>query len=319
MATRGSSASRDEAGSACRHSPTVSSFGRFGGMTGTSVGSVSSVRRYPVKSMLGEALDEARVLRGGVVGDRAYALLDEESTKVVSVKRPKRWARMFELTATTDDHGRVEVAFPNGPSLGIDDPELPVRLSEFFGRQVSIATTPPPDATFDEVWLRELKGQAEPYFGQASRPEDGEEMIDGGAAMSLHGNFFNFGTVHVVTTGTTRRLAELAPASRFDPHRFRPNLVVETDDVGFVETDWQGRTLAIGDVRLAVTFTVPRCVMTVLEQGDLPADRDVLRTITEHNSHDVLATGTSYPCVGVYADVVEEGHVRVGDAVSLTS
>jgi uncharacterized protein YcbX len=288
-------------------------------MTGTSVGSVSSVRRYPVKSMLGEALDGARVLLGGVAGDRAYALIDEESAKVVSVKRPRRWGRMFELTATTDDDGRVAVAFPNGPSVPVDDPDLPDRLSDFFGRRVSIASTPASDATFDEVWVRELKAEAEPYFGLPSRTEDGVEMVDGGAAMGQHGNFYNFGTIHVVTTGTTRRLAELAPASRFDPHRFRPNLVVDTDDVGFVETAWQGRTLAIGDVRLAVTFTVPRCVMTVLEQGDLPADREVLRTITEHNSHDVLATGTAYPCVGVYADVTAEGDVRVGDEVSLVS
>src|SRR5688572_15894544 len=102
--------------------------------------------------------------------------------------------------------------------------------------------------------------------------------------MSSQGSFFNFGAIHVVTTGTTRRLSALAPESRFDPHRFRPNIVIETDDEGFVETAWQGRTLEIGSARFAVTFTVPRCVMTTLAQGDLPADRDVLRTITRENS-----------------------------------
>jgi uncharacterized protein len=288
-------------------------------MTEKPVGSVAAVRRYPVKSMLGEDLEVAALLERGVHGDRAYAVIDEETAKVVSVKRPKRWARMFELTATTDRDGHVEVAFPNGRSLGIDDPDLPDQLSEFFARQVSVSSTPSSDATFDETWVRELKDGAGPYFGLPSRTEDGEEFVDGGATMGVHGNFFNFGAIHVVTTGTTRRLSELAPDSRFDPHRFRPNIVIDTDETGFVETAWQGRTLAIGDVRLAVTFTVPRCVMTVLEQGDLPADRDVLRTITRHNSHDVLETGTPYPCVGVYADVVAEGDIRVGDTVSLES
>src|SRR4051812_4373942 len=105
--------------------------------------------------------------------------------------------------------------------------------------------------------------------------------------MGPGGHFFNHGAVHLVTTSTTRRLEELAPDSRFDPLRFRPNFVIDTSDEGFVETAWQGRTVTIGDVQLAVTFTVPRCVMTTLEQGDLVADRDVLRTIARHNSVDL--------------------------------
>ena len=65
------------------------------------VGAVASVRRYPVKSMLGEDLPAGEFDAGGLVGDRAYALVDDESGKVVSVKRPKWWARMFELAAST--------------------------------------------------------------------------------------------------------------------------------------------------------------------------------------------------------------------------
>ncbi len=68
---------------------------------------------------------------------------------------------------------------------------------------------------------------------------------------------------------------------------------------------------------MRVTLTVPRCVMTTLAQGDLPADPDVLRTITRANSVDVLQTGTRYPCVGVYADVLAEGEIHRGDPVRL--
>jgi hypothetical protein len=66
--------------------------------------------------MLGESLDHVAMDGGGVVGDRRYALVDHETGKVVSVKRPKWWARMFELAARTsgdigetrtDDHGLV--------------------------------------------------------------------------------------------------------------------------------------------------------------------------------------------------------------------
>jgi uncharacterized protein YcbX len=280
------------------------------------VGRVSSIRRYPLKSMLGEELETVALDQRGVVGDRRYALIDDETGKVVSAKRPRRWGRMFELTGRTAEDGPV-VAFPDGEEVALGDPKLSVRLGEFFGRPVSVADTPPPDARFEEVWLRELKGGAEPYFGMESRLEDGEEMIDGGAFMEPQGNFFNFGAVHLVTSGTVSELTRHAPQSRFDADRFRPNIVIDTDEVGFVETAWQARRLQIGSVSLRVSITVPRCVITTLAQGDLPGDHDVLRTIAATNSVDVLQTGTPYPCVGVYADVLAEGEIRRGDAVRL--
>jgi uncharacterized protein YcbX len=286
-------------------------------MSETLVGRVSAIHRYPLKSMLGEELEAAALDRRGVVGDRSHALVDDETGKVVSVKRPRRWGRMFELRGHTLDDGRPAVAFPDGEAVAVGDPKLDIRLSEFFGRTVTVADTPPSDACFEEVWVRDLKGGAEPYFGLESRIEDGEEMIDGGAFMGPAGNFFNFGAVHLVTSASVAELTRRAPQSRFDAHRFRPNLVVETNDSGFVETAWQGRTLHIGPVELSVSITVPRCIMTTLPQGDLPADRDVLRTIAEANSIDVLQTGTPYPCVGVYADVMVEGEIRRGDPVHL--
>ena len=285
-------------------------------MAGTSVGRVQSLRRYPVKSMLGEELDRVALDRRGVVGDRAYALIDDETQKVVSVKRPKRWGRMFELAAVTRGD-TVDVRFPDGTSTPITDVALNGRLSEFLGRAVSVASTPRPGATFDEVWMRELKNDIAPLPSMPSRIEDGEEMIDNGQYMSVVGNFSNGGAVHIVTTSSTRRLAELAPESRFDPYRFRPNIVVETADDGFVESAWSGRTLTIGDVRLTVRIPTPRCVMTTLSQGDLPADREVLRTITQHNSLD-LGVGV-FPCLGVYADVESPGDIGVGDQVTLAS
>ncbi len=283
-----------------------------------SLGVVSQIWRFPVKSMLGETLDAIDVVAGGATGDRAFALIDDETGKVVSVKRPKRWLRIFELAAMTGNDG-VRVVFPDGETLPIDDAALPARLSAFLGRSVSVSSSPAADATFDESWVRDLKDDAAPYFGVASRNEgDDTDLIDAGNFMGPNGNFFNFGAVHLVTTGTTRRLRELAPESRFDAYRFRPNFVIETDDEGFVETGWQGQTLEIGTATLQVSFTVPRCVMTTLAQGELPADLGVLRAITEQNSIDCFGTGVAYPCVGVYADVTVAGVVNLGDEVRMT-
>jgi hypothetical protein len=267
--------------------------------------------------MLGEELQRAPVTAKGVVGDREYALVDDETGKVISVKRPKRWGRMFELTASTTGDV-VRVSFPDGTAFAIDDPALTSQLGEFFGRSVSVASADsPPGTGFEEVWAGDLKDDAPPYLGMESEIVDDEQMIDGGAFMRANGNFFDFGALHLVSTASTKELATHAPQTRFDPRRFRPNIVVDTPDVGFVETEWQGRTLRVGDVPLAVSITVPRCVMTTLPQGDLPGDRDVLRTISRHNKVDILGAGTPYPCVGVYADAVSPGEIAVGDPVTI--
>lgn len=63
------------------------------------LGVVSSLWRYPVKSMLGEQIDVADVDSLGLLGDRAYAVVDHADGKVASAKNPQRWPRMFEFRA----------------------------------------------------------------------------------------------------------------------------------------------------------------------------------------------------------------------------
>src|SRR5207302_86512 len=63
------------------------------------VGSVVSLWRYPVKSMMGEELNAAEVTKFGLLGDRAYAVLDVETGKVASVKNPKKWPNLFSFRA----------------------------------------------------------------------------------------------------------------------------------------------------------------------------------------------------------------------------
>src|SRR5260370_22514233 len=106
----------------------------------------------------------------------------------------------------------------------------------------------------------------------------------------------------LLTTATMNTRRALDPQGRFEPRRFRPNIVVSAggDDAGFVENDWIGRTVATGDnVRLAITEPCPRCVMITLPQGDLPKYSGILRPAAQHNPGNV----------GVYA-AVPRGEVR---------
>lgn len=265
-------------------------------------GAVVSLWRYPVKSMMGEELNASEVTDRGLLGDRALALIDIETGKVVSAKNPKKWPTMFDFRAAyvTPPEPRnplppVRVTFPDGTSVTSDNPRFAEVMSAALGRPVTLAAAAPSQPSLEEYWpdIEELDHQ--------------ETVTD--EAMPT-GTFFDLATIHVLTTATINRLRELHPEGRFEVRRFRPNIVVrpEGDVAEFVENEWIGQELRIGDdVALEVTDHCPRCVMTTLPQGDLPKDSWILRTAAQHNDAHV----------GVYAEMLNAGNVRRGDAVAL--
>jgi len=272
-------------------------------ITQIEVGSVVSLWRYPVKSMMGEELNATEVTKGGVVGDRAYALVDSSDGKVASAKNPRKWPQLFEFRAALADAPRagvkappVRITLPDGAVVNSGQPDVQQTLSKALKREVTLSAAPNlPMATAEEYW-----------------PDiEGLDHRDTVTDFDLPGGtFFDCAFVHLLTTATLDQLRMLYPQGRFEVRRFRPNIVVETanGEKGFVENAWIGKTLAIGDaVRLSITGPCARCVMTTLPQGDLPKDAGILRTAPQHNRANV----------GVYASVLQGGKVRRGDSIRL--
>jgi MOSC domain-containing protein len=56
---------------------------------------VVSLHRYPVKSMMGEELNATEIDEFGLLGDRAYAIVDSSDGKVASAKNPRKWPDLF--------------------------------------------------------------------------------------------------------------------------------------------------------------------------------------------------------------------------------
>jgi len=281
-----------------------------------SVGTITALWRYPVKSMMGEELDASAVTEQGLLGDRAYALVDAETGKVASAKNPKRWPNLFQCQAafteppeTARQLPSVRISLPDGATVTSDDPQVDDTLSGVVGRRVTLEQTAPAEAVFEEYWP-DMEGVS---------PEGHRDVVTDerlGAAAPA-GTFFDLAPMGVLTTSTLQRLGELYPQGRFDVKRFRMNLIVHADAEGFVENDWIGQTLAVGDgVSLPVILADPRCVMVTLPQGDLPKDPGILRTAAEHNRLEIPGHGR-YPCVGVYATVAAGGTMRSGDQVAL--
>jgi uncharacterized protein YcbX len=263
---------------------------------------VVSLWRYPVKSMQGEELNATQVGEGGLLGDRAYALVDADTGKIASAKNPKKWPHLFDFRARLARSPQagtappaVHITLPDGRETISSEAGLGELLSQVIGRPVVLQAAPPQGPQLEEYWP-DLEGL--PHRDAVTE----ENMPPG--------TFFDSAAVHLLTTATLDRLHQLYPAGRFEVRRFRPNLVVSlsSQEKAFAENDWIGRTVILGDsVRLHITGGCPRCVMTTLPQSDLPADTGILRTAVQHNQGHV----------GVYARVEKGGMVRRGDRIQL--
>ena len=294
--------------------------------TGGPVGSVAGLWRFPVKSMGGERLEEAELTERGLVGDRAYALVDAETGKVVSAKSVKLFPALLGCQAAfvtppraDGDLPPVAITLPDGTTVASDAGDADRVLSAFFRRAVRLARMATDNFTVDQ-YHPDVEG-ADPFGRRdtvVAQKLGAAFFADMGVPSPVPaGSFFDLFPVSVLTTSTLARLGELRPESRFDERRFRMNVIVGSDGTGFVENGWIGCQLAVGDaVRLRATMPDPRCVMTTLAQEELPADADVLRTLVRHNRVEIEGAGR-FPCAGVYAVVEAPGTIRTGDGVAL--
>jgi uncharacterized protein YcbX len=260
----------------------------------------------------------------GVVGDRAYALMEAETGKVVSAKNPKLGPAMFgaraefaESPQPGEDPPPVRITLPDGTSSTSDAPDVDAWLSGFLGSDVKLVRAAPEDFTIDQ-YHPDIEGlDPEGHRDTVTESKLGSAFFaEAGLPSAVPvGAFFDLFPVAVLTTSTLDQLNELQPESRFDERRFRMNVILGTREQGFVENDWLGRGLEFGEVRLTVSIPDPRCVMTTLAQDELPKDAGILRMLVRRNRIEVA--GGLYPCAGVYATVEAPGMMRAGDKAVL--
>ena len=284
--------------------------------TQTDFGTVVSLWRYPVKSMMGEELDSTQVTDRGLLGDRVFALLDKSDGKVATAKNPGKWPGLFAFRATFIEPSSgahvpsVRITLPDGTIMTSEQSDLSQVLSKALNREVTLAATERGhvvgvQSSVPASWT----ASAEEYWPDIEGLDHRETVTD--FALPT-GTFFDCATIHLLTTATLNRLRDYYPQGRFEAQRFRPNIVVESvaGEQSFAENAWIGHTLAIGDeVRLSITGPCGRCVMTTLDQGDLPKDSGILRTAVQQNRGNV----------GGYAAFVRGGTIRRGDRVRLAA
>jgi uncharacterized protein len=278
------------------------------------LGTVAALRRYPVKSMLGEDVDAGDVTFTGLAGDRQLAVVSRATGKIASAKFPRLWRDLLTLSAASADDlamdGAVRITLPEGKIVWSSDAGVDAALSDLLDQPVTLTATPVPGAALDravpEAVLRDGV--------DAQVPAELMEIGGGGPP----GTFVDFAPLHLLTTSTLDRIAELIPDGRADLERYRPNIVIRTAAAGFTENDWLERTLRVGeDLVLRVIARTPRCAVPTLAHGALPRDPDALRVLARYNRVEPLDSLDPEPCAGVYAEVLRPGRIRTGDPVRL--
>ena len=290
------------------------------------IGQVQQLWRYPVKSMAGEAVNEAALAGDGMLGDRAFALLDVQTGRILSAKNVRHFPDLLRCRAAFvapvvagSALPPVMIELPDGRHVRSDDPEADRQLSDALGRELRLVREAPADYTVDQHHPDLADGAVGAGVGKTVATKLGSALFAQLRVPSpvAPGRLVDAFPLSLLSLSTLARMGGLQPASRFEPARFRMNVIVEPADAAAVEAAWIGRSLSLGPaVRVEVAIPAPRCVIVTRAQSGLAEDIGVLRALVQHNRLPVGPLGL-LPCCGVYAAVAVSGTLRLGDAVEL--
>ncbi len=208
------------------------------------VGTLVKISRFPVKSMAGEGLTEAKIGWHGIGEDRRYAFVIAGNITGF----PWVSARVYPEIATYQPifrtvEGRSEPALfvktPTGEEFAIDDPALAEMLSQRSCQPCHL--------------------------------------------LHHFGGVFDCADLSIITTNTVNNLAEKS-GTQPDDRRFRPNFVIQPmDDTPFPEDKWVGDVLIFGTTgdlaRIRVNRKDSRCMVVSVDPDTGTQDPRLLKEI----------------------------------------
>ena len=257
----------------------------------TTVGTVESLWRYPVKSMAGEELAEAFVGFSGVYGDRCYAFKDSAARRGFPYLNANVQQRML-LYRPRFRHPLRAAAPPNLAEATAIAPGVTHANAEPGDMDLDVFTPGGEVVAVDDPRLLEM-------LGEGLRGEHRLALVRSDRAMT------DCRPVSLISLQTVRQIEEEVGVA-LDKRRFRVNIYLDLAAGGFGEDRLVGRKLRIGSKAVvAVLERDPRCKMISLDPDTGGHDPEVLRKVARAHGADA----------GVYCAVLVEGVVAKGDPV----
>ena len=249
--------------------------------------STAELWRYPVKSLLGERLTTLRVVEDGVVGDRMWGIQDRRDGRILTARREPRLLFASSRLAASD---LPVITLPDGQELAGTGPVIDAALSAWLGKPVKLQTA------------SESRPARAEYFADST--DDASRAIE---YTMPKGRFVDAYPVLLITTAGLRGGAAAYPAGAWDVRRFRPNILIQLDNEGWLEDAWAGRRLNIGSAQLIPRQRCTRCTMVNRAQPGLDKDVNIYKTL--YRTHQGEA--------GMWTQVMLPGSISEGDVVEV--
>ncbi len=260
----------------------------------STIGTVDSLWRYPVKSMRGEELNEAFVGFSGMYGDRLFAFRSSASPKGFPYLTAREQRKLLQYrprfrypdkAARPTNLAEAQSMAPGLTPVSADAAELIVDVEAPTGETLAID---------DPGLIRMLLG------GLSGAPD--LTLVRSDRAMT------DCRPLSLLSVQSARRLGQEMGTS-VDRRRFRANIYLNFHAAsGFTENEFVGRSILIGPkVVISILERDPRCVMITLDPDTGESKPEFLRQVAQ--AHDGMA--------GVYGAVLVEGMLHKGDEVQL--
>lgn len=260
----------------------------------TTIGTVESLWRYPVKSMRGETLDEVFMGFSGVYGDRCFAFKNSSGRKgfpyLIATAQEKmlRYRPQFRYPERAVKPPNLAEAMSIPPGVNPANPD-PNDL------MVDVVTPSGAIVALDDPALREM-------LCEGLRGENHLTLVRSDRALT------DCRPVSLISLQTIQQVeAELGIP--LDKRRFRSNVYFNlASGNGFAEDELVGRRLRIGSkAEIMLLERDPRCKMISLDPDTGEHNPEVLRKVAQAHS----------ACAGIYCAVLVEGMVTKADQIEL--
>ncbi|MDE3739625.1 MOSC domain-containing protein [Pseudomonas resinovorans] len=237
---------------------------------------LSALYRFPMKSAIGEPLQQARVDALGLAGDRRWMLVDAENGRFLT---QRAFSRMSQLSARWNAVGGLTLSAEGLPALDVALPEPDANLRGTFVWGASMHV---PDAGDEAAqWLSD-------FLGKACRlvhvPDHRARDIPGSLLPEEKVGFADGFPLLLIGQASLDDLSERV-GRPLEMLRFRPNLVVE-GSAAYAEDSW--KRIRIGGIEFSVAKGCSRCILTTIDPatGERSADREPLTTLKTYRERD---------------------------------
>jgi uncharacterized protein YcbX len=275
---------------------------------------ITEINIYPVKSLRGIGVGEARVTKRGFESDRRWMITDIESKFLTQRELPK----MASISAALEPDG-LRFSAP-----GTEDLTVAARPDKGESGQVQVWTSVCAAEFYDEtvnVWFSELLGTK---CRLVYMPEETKRGVN--PLFNTGEDIVSFADGYPFMALGEASLADLN--SRLEAplpmNRFRPNLVISGAGA-YAEDGW--KRVRIGDTIFRATKPCARCTITTVDQAKgLFAGKEPLRTLAGYRKAKQVMPD-AYAAMGMGANDVLFGRnlvpenvgemIRVNDTVEV--